>query len=104
MQGRPILDNQFQAEQIGKLQEPVDSECSGVRFYLGQAVLADRQLGGQRALRQLGCTPARRKDLSQLGAVGQYLLHFYIPIGNGDKSNISIKAINVKYRETLKKL
>jgi hypothetical protein len=87
---RPILDDQFQAEQIGKFQQSVDREASGVRFDLGQSVLTDPQLGGQRALGLLVGAPAQREDLSQLGAVGQYLLHGFSFIGMADKEIVSI--------------
>lgn len=84
------MDKQLQAEQIGKFQEPLDGEVAGVRFDLRQAVLADRQLGGQGALRELGSAPPRCEDLSKLGAVGQDLFHGSTLIGIGDKRNISI--------------
>ena len=97
MRGRPILDDQFQAEQVGEFQEPIDGECAGVRFDLGQPVLTDRQLGGQGTLRELGSPPARSEDLSQLGAVGEDLLHVRTLIGMGDNRSVSAKTINVKY-------
>jgi hypothetical protein len=49
-------------------------------------------------LRELGSPPARSEDLSQLGAVGQDLLHVCAFIGIGDNRNISVKAIVGKYR------
>lgn len=98
MRGRPVLDHQLQAEQIGEFQEPLDGEVAGVRFDLGQAVLAERQLGGQRTLRELGSAPPRRENLSKLGAMGQDLFRGSTFIGIGDKRNISVSVINVNYR------
>ena len=89
LRDRPILDHQFQAEQIGKFQKPIDSERAGVRFDLGQTVLTDSQLCGQRALRKLSSAPSCREDLSQLGAIGQDLFHICTLIGIIDKHNVS---------------
>jgi hypothetical protein len=73
-----MLDNELEPLQVGELQETLDREAAGVRFDFGQTVLADRQFGGQCALRQPESAPAGREDLSQLGAVGQYLAHVFM--------------------------
>ena len=98
MSRRPVLDNHFQPEYVSESQEPLDSEGAGVSFDLGQTVLTDSQFGGKRTLREFGSPSTGREDLSKLGAVGQDLSHGCRLIGIGDKLNISVLAIYVKYR------
>lgn len=98
LDGRPVLNDQFQSEQIGELQEALDCETPRVGFNLGKAVLADGQFGGKCSLRELGNLSARRQDPPELGGMSQDLFHGGRCIGNDDKFNISVIAIKLQYR------